>query len=1159
MSETVREAAELLVRARSEPGADDALLRRSIALFRAAKAAADTEPGALAANLGVALRMLAERTGEPDVAAEAVAELRCALDVRATSGRYLNLASALHVRFLVTGDDAHLGAAVDAARAAVDTCDDDLLRPARLASLAGLLLDRAGRSGDRGDVDEALALTGRAFELPTPEDDFWSVVAGNRVLALRMAYERAGDPEVAEEAIDIGRETLRHLPAGSAGRASTAGNLGLTLLSRYRAGRDARDLRAAVEALTVAADHPGPLRHLWLSNLVTALTDGYRDAPDEATFALITAAGRAALDALGEDDPRRGPLLVNLGGAHLERYERTGDPGALDEAERLHRAGVEATADAPVHRTLAYGGLAVVWQRRAAATGDTGLLDRAVELGRELVDAPYADPADRANALSTLGLALADRFVATGSVEAVAEAAARLRDAVEALPPGHADRLQHLSNLTVLLQSWAEATGEQRVTDEAIAAAREAVTASGDLPVRVGYLANLGGALWRRYVRTGDPAALGEAVEAARAAVTATPPDHPDRPMYLSNLSGMLARQDDSARDPAAMREAVACAREAVERTAAGHPDRPMRLSNLGLVLRYHWEHHGEPGALDAAVEAAREAVATTPAGHHALPGRMSNLAATLLVRHGAADRAEAARLFHDVARSEVAPVPLRVQTAARAGELAAGAGEWTLAAEEFGLAVRLMPRLATHYTDRADEEHELARFAQVPGDAAACALHAGNARLALDLLEVGTGVMLARTLELRTDLTELRERFPDLAVRLQQVAGAIGADGPVASGVAAATLEGIRRRGIDRAWRDLVAEIRRLPGLDRFQLPPSEADLRALAAPGPIAVVSTSRYRCDALLVTADGQVRPVPLPGLAHDDVVAAAGTVLAAGPDDDPAPLRDLLAWLWDTTAEPVLAALPAGGPAQRLWWMPVGVLSLLPLHAAGHPGGPYVDDRVVAGYTPTLGALRHHRARPVPADLTAVVVGAPDTAVPLPGAAAEAARVAALLGARGTALPGDAADTARVLPALHAHGWVHFSGHATADLDQPSRSHLLLADGPLSVADLAARRLDGQVAVLSACSSNRTRADLAAEAVHIAAAFHLAGFGQVVGTLWPVADRVSLRFADRLYRGVVDGDRLRPERLAGAVRDAVRHLRARWPDRPGVWAPYVHLGR
>ncbi|MET7402102.1 CHAT domain-containing protein, partial [Dactylosporangium sp. NPDC005572] len=168
-------------------------------------------------------------------------------------------------------------------------------------------------------------------------------------------------------------------------------------------------------------------------------------------------------------------------------------------------------------------------------------------------------------------------------------------------------------------------------------------------------------------------------------------------------------------------------------------------------------------------------------------------------------------------------------------------------------------------------------------------------------------------------------------------------------------------------------------------------------------------------------------------------------------------------------------------------------------------------------------------------------------------------AAIVTARGTVLPGAAADTARVVPALHAHDWVHFSGHATADLDQPSRSHLVLADGPLSVADLAARRLDGQVAVLAACSSNRTRADLATEAVHIAAAFHLAGFGQVVGTLWPVADRVSVRFADQLYRGVVDGDRLRPERLAGAVRDAVRHLRERWPDRPGAWAPYVHLGR
>jgi hypothetical protein len=1158
-------ATELLLQTRSDPDDDDVLLNQSIELFRVARSMRMVDPGAVAANLGVALRMLAERTGDRAIAKQAVAEAQAAVDAQLTSGRYLNLANALHVQFLITDDDTYLAKAIEAARAAVHSCDDELHLPMRLASLAGLLLDRAGRAGTDADEREALELTKRAFGMPTPEDDFWQVVANNRMLALRMAYQREFDPDLAEQSIALGQAMLANLAPGSADRSSAAGNLGLVLLSRYGVYHHEPDLDAAVELLTVAARDPGPLRHRWLANLVIVRTEQYQRDPQQATFERLEAAGQAALRELSGNDAHRGPVLVNLGAAHIERFERTGEAGALDVAERLYREAIELTADRPAHQSLAYSGLAVVWQRKAGVTADADLLSQAIELGHELISHPFASVTDRAIALSNLGLALADRFAATGDVEIVAEAAARLGESVEALPPGHTARLGHLSNLAVLLLSWAEATGEQRVADEAVTVASDAVEAGGDHPDRIGHLANLGGALWRRYVRTGDPAALERAAQATHNAVTATPVGHPDRARYLSNLSGMLARQSESETDSRAVREAVRCAKEAVDLTPVDHPDRPLRLSNFGLVLRYQWQYHGVWTALDDAVRALRQAVATLSAGHHALPGRLSNLAATLLLRYerdrADVDRIAAAELFHKVARHDVAPVSLRVQAAVQTGQLAADQARWPVATEEFELAVQLMQRLATHYTDRVDEEHELARFAHVSSDAGACALHANDARLALELLELGTGIMLARTLELRSDLADLGERFPAMAKRLDLMVRAIVSDDTFETGVAATTLHGIRRRHVDLEWRTLIDDIRRLPGFEQFQLPPSDADLRHLAERGTIVVVNASKYRCDALLVTADGGVRSLPLPDLTHSDVVAAAQSLSTVDPADDPRSLHDLLAWLWDSLAAPVLAIVrtaqsPSGQPS-RLWWMPIGVLALLPIHAAGHPGGPYVDDYVVSSYTPTLGSLRHHRAQAAATEVKALIIDAPKSGDPLPAARTEATRVADLLAAR-TVLPGSEADTAHVLSGLASHGWVHFSGHAAADLDRPSRSHLLLADGPLSVADLATRHLTGQVAVLSACSSTRTRTDLAAEAVHIAAAFHLAGFRQVVGTLWPVADRVSLRMAKHLYPAVLDDGRLDPERLPEALRAAVRSLRARWPDRPAAWASYLHLG-
>jgi hypothetical protein len=53
---------------------------------------------------------------------------------------------------------------------------------------------------------------------------------------------------------------------------------------------------------------------------------------------------------------------------------------------------------------------------------------------------------------------------------------------------------------------------------------------------------------------------------------------------------------------------------------------------------------------------------------------------------------------------------------------------------------------------------------------------------------------------------------------------------------------------------------------------------------------------------------------------------------------------------------------GGGAPRVWWAPGGLLSLLPLHAAGREGSnadASALDRVVSSYTPTIRALRYAR--------------------------------------------------------------------------------------------------------------------------------------------------------------------------------------------------------
>lgn len=86
-----------------------------------------------------------------------------------------------------------------------------------------------------------------------------------------------------------------------------------------------------------------------------------------------------------------------------------------------------------------------------------------------------------------------------------------------------------------------------------------------------------------------------------------------------------------------------------------------------------------------------------------------------------------------------------------------------------------------------------------------------------------------------------------------------------------------------------MIEEIRYLPGFDRFLLAPTEDEMKAAAADGPIVVVSVSRYGCNALIIK-ETLIQSMQLPRLQYDDVRSRVET-LAKPESLEP----DLLEWL------------------------------------------------------------------------------------------------------------------------------------------------------------------------------------------------------------------------------------------------------------------------
>jgi CHAT domain-containing protein len=96
--------------------------------------------------------------------------------------------------------------------------------------------------------------------------------------------------------------------------------------------------------------------------------------------------------------------------------------------------------------------------------------------------------------------------------------------------------------------------------------------------------------------------------------------------------------------------------------------------------------------------------------------------------------------------------------------------------------------------------------------------------------------------------------------------------------------------------------------------------------------------------------------------------------------------------------------------------------------------------------------------------------------------------------------------------------HFAGHGSTDRLDPLPSALLLADGHMTVETVFQQNLVHMpfLEYLSACGTGQVKQDdLMDEGIHLVAAYQLAGFRHVIGTLWSVDDRLSVEAAVGVY--------------------------------------------
>ncbi|KAK3984180.1 CHAT domain-containing protein [Cladorrhinum sp. PSN332] len=1079
------------------------------------------------------------------------------------------------------------------------------IEPGTLSNLALMVGLYFERTGSIDDLNRAVNITSMAVDAIPQDHPNRTAILNNLRTWLSTRFERTGSIDNLNRAIDVASMAVGAIPQDHPDRASYLNNLGIWLSTRFERTGSIDDLNRAINIASMAVDatpQDHPNRASYLNNLGNKLGRQFErtGSIDDLNRAVnITS------------HPDRAGRLNNLGTWLGRRFERTGSIDDLNRAINIASMAVNATPQDHPNRAAILNTLGNWLGTRFERTGSIDDLNRAVNVTSMAVDATPQDHPNRAGRLHNLGNWLGRQFERIGSIDDLNRAINIASMAVDAIPQDHPRRAGYLNTLGNWLGTRFERTGSMDDLNRAVDIASMAVDATPqDHPDRAAWLNNLGTWLGRRFERTGSMDDLNRAVDVVSMAVDAIPQDHPDRAGRLNNLGNRLGTRFKRTGSIDDLNRAVDVASMAVDATPQDHPYRAGWLHNLGTWLGRRFERTGSIDDLNRAVDIASMAVDATPQDHPDRAGRLNNLGTWLGRRFERTDSIDdlnrTLSSYKEGWCCYTAPPSVRIQLAWAAANILTSQRNWGESSRLLEEAVKLLPTVSPRSLTHTDKQHMLAGSAGLASIAAAAALNAEKSPAdALQLLELGRGVIAGLLMDMRGDISDLQREHPGLADEFTSLRDEL--DSPVDGLTSTISTDNTsswesqakRRREADQKFGELITRIRAQPGFDRFLRPLTEDKIMAAADPDPIIVVNLSSYRCDAFLIERD-QIRVLELPGLTIEEVLKQAQD-LRSSRTTGSFHIEPLLEWLWDTVARPSLDALNFKVPVSgdnwpRVWWIPTGLLSQLPLHAAGRytrDSTETVLDRVMSSYALSVKALIHGRRHPVqssakPPSDNALLVAMRETPGLLanrilPFAAEEVHMVEKFCPSLQLRPVTPTLRKDDILQYLRTCKIFHFAGHGQSNPAEPSRSCLLLDDwetNPLTVGDLRDHRFQENgpfLGYLSACSTGANEVvQLADEGIHLVGAFQVAGFRHVVGTLWEVSDRHCVDVARVLYEtlrdeGMTDAAvcrglhravrRLRDGGIKDEkARDATLQLsgsRVQKTANP-YWVPYIHFG-
>ncbi|KAI8714713.1 CHAT domain-containing protein [Fusarium sp. LHS14.1] len=778
-------------------------------------------------------------------------------------------------------------------------------------------------------------------------------------------------------------------------------------------------------------------------------------------------------------------------------------------------------------------------------------LDCALKLAKELYDLGVTTGHDnrQVQRASNYAKALGHRYWEDGNPEDLHKAIELSSEAVNASPQARSilDRprdilhnpsveIHALNTLAARLEERFQMAGSLKDLNDSIDIREKLIAAvpweEAWQASRAEWLLNLAASLQRRYEQDeGDsPGDIDRAVELSEEALRYASENSLSRSPALCTLANALGGRAGVTQQVNDLDRAIQSLREA-QRAPANHAS-PLEIGvdlAMRLFQRSEMTDSETTTDLDEATYVARSTLAGIPERHPTHAHLQNFLGLFLYARFclsaskSVADEA-LDHFRHALGSPHYPSVFHRVQAGRLMLRICCDMARWQEAYEVSLKAIKLIPRLSSRAIRISDKQRLLSADDVVGfgADAAAAALQSGkDGYAALRLLEMGRQSLAASVAELRPDLVALRRDYPELADRIDELRDELQNDSP-------------RQHAASGEFDILLKEIREKEGFQRFLDLPSDEEIREAAAQGHLIVLTVSMYRgVDAILIGSD-KVHVLNLNEVTLEDLEKCPRNLQRP----------DVLSWLWDSIAKPILNELGLTRPSPdgclpRIWWIPTGILTRFPFHAAGHHSEGSADsviDLAVSSYSSSVKVLVDGRRRTSslvrPKESKALLVAitdAPERSI-LRGAAEEAQKVEALFASKDfdkVRLGDSRVYKQDVLQHLETYQIFHFAGHGVENISDPLRSSLLLHDwktDPLTVGDVLEVNLsEGNpfLAYLSACETGQvSMPKFRDESVHLVGAYQLAGFRHVIGTLWGVADDDSVTVATATYENMLE---------------------------------------